>query len=213
MKTRFIIILSLVWPCLDLFGHDQNVHEAITVHAADVAYAHSPGFKEFLNTVSADKPLSGLTSGTNSMRVGSHHEDFADESGDVGGKRSLNHFYDPLDANFDKGLSDIPPDIRGVAGTNSFKWASISNCAGFDYRLRPPAHISATDNVNTSNIWTWQNARGYEWLGLTATNLLGRQTNLDNMFRGVGQVMHLLEDTSQSRMSISPDFIPPFLRS
>jgi len=31
------------------------------------------------------------------MEERSHNEDFTDEPGDVGGKRSLNHFYDPLD--------------------------------------------------------------------------------------------------------------------
>jgi hypothetical protein len=42
-----------------------------------------------------------------------------------------------------------------------------------------------------------QNARGYEWLGLTATNEADRFENLTNMFRAVGQVMHLLQDASQ----------------
>jgi len=47
------------------------------------------------------------------------------------------------------------------------------------------------------NIWSWQNTRGFEWLGLTATNQLSRKTNLANMFRGMGQVVHLLQDASQ----------------
>jgi len=131
------------------------------------------------------------------MVDGSFNEDYADVdrfgNRDSGGKRSLNHFYDPLDTHFDKGLSDYPPDLRITAGTNSFIWASISNGLGFNFH--DPLHFGS--NLGTSNIWSWQNARGYEWLGLTAPDKLGRQTNLDNMFRAVGQVMHLLEDASQ----------------
>ena len=103
-----------------------------------------------------------------------------------GGYRSLNHFYDPVYASYGRGLSDFPPDFRVLEGTNSFAWASVSNCAGI------PAH-----GLHPINIWSWQNARGYEWVGLTATNKADRFTALTNMFRAVGQVMHLLEDTSQ----------------
>ena len=105
---------------------------------------------------------------------------------DAGGWRSLNHFYDPLDTKYGKGLSDFAPDIRVLEGTNSFAWASISNCAGI------PAN-----GLNPVNIWSWQNARSYEWIGLTSTNKSDRFMALTNMFRAVGQVMHLLEDTSQ----------------
>ena len=122
------------------------------------------------------------------MRIGSFDEDWADHTNDVGGKRSYNHFYDPLTG---LGMSDFPPDFRVMMGTNSFTWASVSNCPGFYFH--PLFLRSQIQNINTSNIWSWQNARGYEWRGLTATDLLGRQTNLDNMFRAVGQVMHLLE--------------------
>jgi hypothetical protein len=48
------------------------------------------------------------------MMEGSAHED--DAGKDEGGNRSYNHFYDPLDTTYGKGLSDIPQDIRGVAG-------------------------------------------------------------------------------------------------
>jgi len=147
-----------------------------------------------------------LKDATKSMVDGSYDEDFASAEDKVGGNRSYNHFYDPLDTTYGKGLSDSPPDRRIVLGTNSFVWASVSNSIGYNYRGEP---ISAPTpfgfkwtfypgrNVNTSNIWSWPNARGYEWLGLTATNQLERQTNLLFMFRAVGQVMHLLEDASQ----------------
>jgi hypothetical protein len=210
MKIKYIFILCLVMFEVDSFGHDQIVHQAITANAAASAMDESPAYGGFINTVSSDLALKDAT---NFMVDGSYDEDYIDQPGDVGGKRSLNHFYDPLDNTYYKGLSDSPPDFRILTATNSFAWASISNCVGYNFPgissisaawSSPVFSISATvhldnlgRNVNTSNIWSWQNARGYEWLGLTATNKFDRQTNLLSMFRAVGQVMHLLEDTSQ----------------
>ncbi|MES1180713.1 MAG: hypothetical protein ABUL66_02495, partial [Verrucomicrobiota bacterium] len=62
------------------------------------------------------------------------------------------------DGTYNKGLSDYPPDLRITAGTNSFAWASVSNGLGFDFH--DPLHLGS--NLGTSNIWSWQNARGYE---------------------------------------------------
>jgi hypothetical protein len=100
-----------------------------------------------------------------------------------------------LDNIYNKGLSDSPPDRRLMVGTSSFAWASISNGLGFNFP--GVSWLDFGQNLNTSNIWSWQNARGYEWLGLTATSRSERQENLLYMSRAIGQVMHLLEDTTQ----------------
>lgn len=187
MKAKQLLLLSVILFKTNLFGHEQVVHEAITFNAAESAFDDSPRYASFINLTSFDLPLSGIKSGTNSMRIGSFDEDFGPKEEKLGGYRSLNHFYDPLDTGFGKGLSDSPPDTRSLRGTNSFDWASISNFFG----------INSWYNPNPQNIWSWPNARYYEWLGLTATNQDERQTNLLNMFRSVGQVLHLLEDASQ----------------
>ncbi len=133
-----------------------------------------------------------LYTATNYLVEGCFDEDFGPKEESIGGYRSVNHFYDPLDPTYGKGLSDSIGfsisigDKRELVGTNSFAWASISNCAGIvKFGLHP------------TNIWSWPNARGYEWIGLTATNKGDRIAALTNMFRSVGQVMHLLEDASQ----------------
>jgi hypothetical protein len=182
MKIKYILVLGLYLFAIDSFGHDQNVHEAITFNAAQSAYDESSTYHDFVDTISADLDYTGQNGATNSMVKGSFDEDFIDQ--DVGGKRSLNHFYDPITG---KGLSNIIPDDRITPfGQDSFTWVSISNCPGL--------HVI---EVATMNQWSWPNARSYEWLGLTATNQSQRQTNLAGMFRSVGQVMHLLEDCSQ----------------
>lgn len=198
MRSKYIFILYFTLVAFSSFAHDQIVHEAITINAASSAHNDSPAYAGFINVISSD---CSLFTATNSMRIGSYDEDFADEKGDVGGKRSLNHFYDPLGTtSYGKGLSDgifagtgSIGDKRELIGTNSFSWASISNCVGINF----PGEYGLGKNENTMNIWSWPNARYYEWVGLTATNKADRNTYLTNMFRAVGQVMHLLEDTSQ----------------
>jgi hypothetical protein len=204
LKVKCFLVLFIGFFQFSALSHDIPVHQAITFNAQQTAHDNSTVYPSFLTTVSSDIDF---VEATNSMVVGSGFEDNADEPGDVGGKRSYNHFYDPLDNTFNKGLSDFPPDVRALVGINSFTWGSVSNCVGHDFTYGlhgvllpppiPPAEFFPGANVNTSNIWSWQNARGYEWLGLTAANQSLRHTNLLFMFQSVGQVMHLLEDTTQ----------------
>ena len=186
MKTKHILFLFLASFGTDLFGHEQVVHEAITKHAVD-SVSQDPEFASFLQVIASDDRT--LDDAKSKMGFGSYHEDDDAKHDPVGGNRSLNHFYNPITG---KGLSESP--IIGGSdpiGRNSFEWASTFNEAGvnvFPYII---------NNKDTKNIWSWQNARDYEWLGLTETNQLARQTNVDNMFHAVGQVMHLLQDASQ----------------
>jgi hypothetical protein len=156
-----------------LLGHVVAVHQRITENAADSALTFSPAYAGFLDTVSTDITI---LDARNYLSEGSAREDdpvsfFAPK--DAGGYCSLNHFYDPLDQTFGKGLSDDPPDSRVLEGTNSFAWASLSNSLGV------PKH-----GLHPTNTWSWQNARYFEWLGLTASNKADRFTNLTK--KGVG---------------------------
>jgi hypothetical protein len=193
MKTRIKILLCFaLFPCVS-FAHQQVVHEAITINAAAATAIVSFDYNDFLNTVSSDYNASEAIE---QMKAGSFDEDFQDEPGDVGGIRSYNHFYDPLTG---QGLSDYPLisdefNRRITMGTNSFSWASISNCVGLNFN----GYVFGKDaNLNTSNIWSWQNVRGYEMAAFLGVSPTTRSNNFNNMFRALGQVMHLLQDTSQ----------------
>ena len=194
LQLKHILVASFGLYTNILLGHDVPVHWAITLNAAESAYNDSPAYASFVNIISSDLSYTGRSGATNALKDGSGFEDNKD-NGDIGGKRSLNHFFDPLDQTYGKGLSDFPTDSRKLEGLDSFTWASVSNCPGYNVFLLDPT--GWLKNQNTTNIWSWPNARGYEWLGLTATNQSDRQTNLLAMFRAVGQVMHLLEDASQ----------------
>jgi hypothetical protein len=192
MKTEYILALCISVVAVDAFGHFPNVHRAITVNTAASASSSSLGYADFLSTISSDVFLKDAT---NSMVEGSAHEDDDPAQDPVGGIRSFNHFYDPLTG---LGLSDFPPDRRVTMGTNSFTWASVSNCPALDFEGKVfGIHVSKIKNIGKHNVWSWQNARGYEWLGLTATNATDRNAALTNLFRCLGQVVHLLQDTSQ----------------
>ena len=150
MKAKYIVLLCLVLHGINSFGHEQVVHQAITRHAVD-SVSQDPSFANFFSVIASDDRT--LIRAKTFMVLGSYDEDFGPDNEKLGGYRSLNHFYDPLDNSFGKGLSDAPPDHRSLKGKNSFVWGSISNCAGID--------ISIPWNKSKKNIWSWQNARGY----------------------------------------------------
>jgi hypothetical protein len=126
------------------------------------------------------------------MAFGSFHED--DDDTDAGGHRPYNHFYDPLAGG--GGLDDWPTDTQRLIGLDSFSWGSELNCHGFNF-IGPLYTLGFADNIITQNIWSWQNARQYQINGLAATDPASRSVSLALAYRALGQVAHLLQDTSQ----------------
>jgi hypothetical protein len=191
----FGLTLFLAQVCTSIsIAHEVVVHQQITLHAASLLAQMSTGYNALLNTITFQNPYGLLPIGGDYrppigwMTEGSMRED--DQNQDAGGKRSLNHFYNPLNG---RGLSDIPP-IRGdgedLYGRPSFIWAALFNEPGLNVTF-------PTKNINTWNEWSWQNVRQYELQGLTNSDPSIRSDNLARMFRGLGDVVHLLQDTSQ----------------
>ena len=194
MKTEFRVLCSVVAAVLysnAAYGHDPIVHIKMSEYAEAYVYNHSFSYADFISTISYD---CSRKVAVESMKNGSRMEDKESVP------RCLNHFYDPLTG---LGLSNIPLDDRLRDGTtgqvipignDSFTWASTRDCPGL-YRdiWIDGIHL----DVRTYNFWSWQNARAYEWFALTSANPGERGTNFDHAFRAVGQVMHLLQDTSQ----------------
>jgi hypothetical protein len=136
MKIRFYyFFLGIYLPWQVLFGHDVPVHKALTVNAAAAAFDNPPAYTNFLGTVSLD--ISQVIA-TNYIVEGRARKvdpvKLPPMGGAGGGYRSLNHFCDPLDTKYGKGLSDALLELRILQGTNSFAWGSVSNCEGI------PAH-------------------------------------------------------------------------
>ena len=83
-----------------MLGHDVPVHQAITFNAAQSAYVASLTYSNFVNTISTDLPYGDPGGATNRMVEGSGFEDNIKVKGDVGGARSLNHFYKGVRPNY-----------------------------------------------------------------------------------------------------------------
>src|SRR5216110_2929307 len=162
ISAELILILCLGLVEVPSFAHEVIVHRNITEHAAASALSGSVGYRSFVADVAVDIAYEDVIF---YLSEGSATEDDVDQ--DNGGKRSYNHFYDPLrDPLKGRGLSDFPPDTRiPPMGQDSFTWASQRNCLAINVYSIP-----AIANVGKYNEWSWQNARDYEWLGLTGPN-------------------------------------------
>src|SRR5579859_6021245 len=149
LKTVLIVCVGLCARAT--FGHDIPVHQAITFNAAESAYDESSAYSNFVNVISPDLSYLGSQGATNAMVNGSGLEDNINVKGDVGGARSLNHFYDPTKSP-PKGLTDRPwpPFFPAPTGRDSFYWASVSNATDIG-----ASFLGIPYNQGTSNIWSW----------------------------------------------------------
>ncbi|MBI4837629.1 MAG: hypothetical protein HY806_00440 [Nitrospirae bacterium] len=97
--------------------------------------------------------------------------------------RSVNHFHNPLKLWNEAGLNDV------FTGTSSVIWAQDQSSAG----------------ISLGGDWSWKKAREYFYIALTgkdfngnlvATDKAQRDAYFAKTFRAVGQLMHLVQDSS-----------------
>jgi len=105
------------------------------------------------------------------IRIGGLYEDAPPSS--VPFSRSLNHFHNPLILNWNE------------AGFHTW-WASGSSAILW---AQGPQYTSTGD-------WSWRNTRNNYYLALTLPNSSDRDSKFADTFRGLGQVMHLVQDMS-----------------
>jgi len=99
--------------------------------------------------------------------------------------RSRNHFHDPLKPWDSAGLNNI--------AVNTFCFS-----IGEDFSVDSSiiwAQKSPGSSV-TKNYWSWPKARSYYYKALTSSTKDEREQNFAFTFRALGQVMHLLSDSS-----------------
>jgi hypothetical protein len=93
--------------------------------------------------------------------------------------RSVNHFHNPLT---DQGFSGIW-GTGFLSGSSSIQWSQW------------PLGAQSIIVLGSGN-YSWHDVRDYFYKALTLTNKADRETNFAETFRGLGQVMHLVEDLS-----------------
>ncbi len=102
------------------------------------------------------------------IREGAIEED----AGNIFTAYYYNHFHNPLATSWNQaGLSTIYPFINGKS---SLLWAQ-----------------------DASNPWSWQKAREYYYNALTLQTKTDRQANFAKTFKGVGHIIHLIQDAAQ----------------
>ena len=181
-KRHISLAITLLILCLLPFAgasaHNTDVHQAITFRAVDQSYNYSTFLVAVFGSDASgvrQNPEFGGRTGRDWMAEGSLRED-----DDI---RPFNHFYDPIDK---KGLTDfvVPIPVPNPYAYNSFTWATTKGSIFEDVGQDP-------------NYWSWPQARAFEYAALTSPSKSDRERYFGFMFRAVGQVLHLLEDTSQ----------------
>ncbi len=93
--------------------------------------------------------------------------------------RAFNHFYNPLT---DQGYSSVPP----LTGNATLEWFVEK-----DLQEEPGNLI-----WNNLGRYSWKDIKDYFFKGLTSTDEAERADAFADTFRGLGQLMHLVEDMS-----------------
>ncbi len=88
--------------------------------------------------------------------------------------RYVNHFHNPLDNSGFSGVLGL-----GYGGVSSIEWS------------QKPAGTQTPGGY-----YSWHDVRGYYYSALTASDSQIRETNFAQTFRGLGQLMHLVQDLS-----------------
>src|SRR5690242_9646055 len=94
ISKKPLLFLGVVLACsMTLHAHDIPVHRKITEHVVECAFTYSPAYRDFLAAVASD---CDKAQAEEFVVLGSQNEDFIAAQDQVGGNRSVNHFYDPF---------------------------------------------------------------------------------------------------------------------
>ncbi|MCL4475541.1 MAG: hypothetical protein M1508_04845 [Nitrospirae bacterium] len=165
-KKLIIIVLAIVFSSIAI----SNAYDTYEVHPKinESALVQS-------NVDNYLKSQLGLIDGIKKVFEGKRIEEWIKEGASFEDEtvcRSRNHFHDPL-----KSWSSA-----GFKGTfrSSVIWAQDQGWFGSQF----------------GGDWSWKKARNSFYKGLTGSSKTERDTNLADVFRAIGQVMHLVEDAS-----------------
>jgi len=181
MKKYILLILFVI--CLD---HNLSYALSVQTHQKFNEYIA----KNNVNGFSLDSYLKnflGLENGINEsfnnieiwgwFRAGGEYEDVPEWY--MPYLRSVNHFHNPTAPNLDQaGFSGIW-DTNLLSGTSAILWSQ-----------------SAIGTQSPGGFYSWYDTRNYFYTALSSTVSDTRNTNFAQTFRGLGQLMHLVQDMS-----------------
>jgi hypothetical protein len=169
-----IIVLVFIQP---LYALNPSTHKTINERIAQGTF---DGFSldSYLKTTlgisqGIDETVAENTKIIDWLKLGGEYEDWP--SFTIPFRRSVNHFHNPLT---DLGYSWIWG--TGVLdGVSSIRWA-----------------LSPLYMQNPGGFYSWYDVKNYYYLALTSADRDVRSYNFAQTLRGLGQVMHLIQDLS-----------------
>lgn len=165
-KTVLFLYFIVLFPIKGIAYDSDNVHPKVNEEAS----------KQSINLGAVLKNL-GFEKGVNSIVNNQEIYKWFREGGikeDSPIYRANNHFHDPLKLWNSAGLSG------NWLGLSSLVWAQDQSLLG----------------PSTGGDWSWKKARNLYYEGLTAKDKNIREQKLAYTFRSLGQVMHLIADSS-----------------
>ena len=184
-----LIILLFSFYCQCLFAHDQEkVHPDITQLATEKSNLdeYLKKYLNFKNGLSTALPTDGGKIILYLLREGSKQEDHPM-------CRASNHFHEPLKEWNESAMSDSPWWINFYCNSWSPYYSTVTWATGFTDPASTPIPYNPY-NEKSPNMWA--NARMLYYNALTATNQTTRENNFAQMFKALGQTMHLLQEVA-----------------
>lgn len=179
-KKIFFILFTLVfYNCNSYAWNAETTHKELSENAAHFSvlnitkgdYLKNLGFNNNLE----EAFIFNGESKTTKDWIGKIGGVLEDEGGTFSG-RFYNHFHNPL----------YSYNQWGDAGlTSAWPWVNSGNSAV----------LWAADD--SSNDWRWGRVRDYYYNALTSSVDADRQASFAQTFRGLGQVIHLIQDMAQ----------------
>lgn len=183
LSTFFLFILiSILWGRNGFSWNDSITHRNLSEYAAEQSVL-STGKGDYLKNIGFNNNLDEYVKWNGSewkvrewIREGALQEDVGTNwQGFTGQARYLNHFHNPLKPWAEAGLSGV------YNGKSSVLWAQDT----------------ATQAGWLGGDWSWPTTRSRYYKALTSLTDTERQAYFAQTFRGLGQIIHLLQDMAQ----------------
>jgi hypothetical protein len=168
-----LIIVANTW---DALAYDVGTHALLTGRAVDISTLHSVLTAEI-----------GIVEGLDSRVLGQRPRELAADGGrfeDSPFQRVLNHFHNPIASPWSSAGLQGPLGLQ--LGQSSALWQQNTS--------QSPALLFGVSLHGGE--WSWQITRQRFLASLTGAQSAGRERSLADVFRGLGHLMHLVQDAS-----------------
>lgn len=182
MYKKIILLLFIFFSFCSLntwAWNDERTHYDLSIKASEHSIISLTG-GDYLKNLGFSKNVEEkftLNGETKLVKEWIGEGAIEEDAGSVFTAYYYNHFHNPRFSWDQAGLKTYYPWINGES---SIIWAQDD-----------------TQDTTPPNPWRWQKAREYYYLALTSQTDTQRQENFANTFKGVGHIIHLIQDAAQ----------------